>query len=62
MDEIRIPNDATYAPVALTDLITTAPLATRLILGATLPGREIQLGPPDHSPVKRRDALEALVA
>jgi hypothetical protein len=39
MDEIRIPNDATYAPVALTDLITTAPLASRLILGATLPGR-----------------------
>lgn len=39
MDEIRIPNDATYAPVALIDLITTAPLASRLILGATLPGR-----------------------
>ena len=39
MDEIRIPNDATYAPVALTDLITTAPLASRILLGATLPGR-----------------------
>ena len=39
MDEIRIPNEATDAPVALTDLITTAPLASRLILGATLPGR-----------------------
>jgi hypothetical protein len=39
MDEIRIPNDATYAPVALTDLIATAPLASRILLGATLPGR-----------------------
>lgn len=41
MDEIRIPNDATYAPVALTDLMATAPLASRLLLGATLPGRVI---------------------
>ncbi len=39
MDEIRIPNDATYAPFALTDMITTAPLASRILLGATLPGR-----------------------
>lgn len=39
MDEIRIPNDATYAPVALTDIMATAPLASRLLLGATLPGR-----------------------
>lgn len=39
MDEIHIPNDATYAPVSLTDLIATAPLASRLLLGATLPGR-----------------------
>lgn len=39
MDEIRIPNDATYAPVALTDLITTAPIASGLLLGGTLPGR-----------------------
>jgi len=39
MDEIRIPNDATYAPFSLTDVIATAPLASRLILGATLPGR-----------------------
>ncbi|MDX1645939.1 MAG: DUF3810 family protein [Longimicrobiales bacterium] len=39
MDEIRIPNEATYAPVSLTDLIATAPLASRLLLGATLPGR-----------------------
>lgn len=39
MDEIRIPNDATYAPISLTDVIATAPLASRLLLGATLPGR-----------------------
>ncbi len=39
MDEIRIPNDATYAPVSLTDVIAAAPLASRLLLGATLPGR-----------------------
>ncbi len=41
MDEIRIPNDATYAPVALTDLMAAAPLASRLLLGATLPGQII---------------------
>ena len=39
MDEIRIPNDATYAPISLTDVIATAPIASRLLLGATLPGR-----------------------
>ena len=39
MEEIRIPNDATYAPVSLTDIMATAPLASRLFLGATLPGR-----------------------
>jgi hypothetical protein len=39
MDEIHIPNDATYAPLSLTDVIATAPLASRLLLGATLPGR-----------------------
>ena len=39
MDEIRIPNDATYAPFSLTDVIATVPLASRLLLGATLPGR-----------------------
>ncbi len=39
MEEIRIPNYATYAPVSLTDVIATAPLASRLLLGATLPGR-----------------------
>lgn len=39
MEEIRIPNDATYAPFSLMDVIATAPLASRLLLGATLPGR-----------------------
>lgn len=39
MEEIRIPNDATYAPFSLTDIIATAPLASRILLGATLPGR-----------------------
>jgi hypothetical protein len=42
MDHIRIPNDATYSPVSLTDLLVAAPLASRLLLGATLPGRIVQ--------------------
>jgi hypothetical protein len=42
MERIRIPNDATYTPVALSDLVVAAPLASRLLLGATLPGRVIQ--------------------
>lgn len=43
MDEIRIPNDATYSPVSLTDLAVAAPLAARVLLGATLPGRMVQV-------------------
>ncbi|MYE16116.1 MAG: DUF3810 domain-containing protein [Gemmatimonadetes bacterium] len=42
METIRIPNSATYSPIALTDLIFMAPLASRILLGATLPGRLIQ--------------------
>ncbi len=42
METIRIPNSATYSPVALTDLMFAAPLASRLLLGATLPGRLLQ--------------------
>ncbi|MDE2796232.1 MAG: DUF3810 family protein [Gemmatimonadota bacterium] len=42
METIRIPNSATYSPVSLTDLMFAAPLATRLLLGATLPGRLVQ--------------------
>lgn len=43
MEEIRIPNQATYSPVSLTDVIVAAPLVSRLLLGATLPGRVLQL-------------------
>jgi len=39
MQDLHIPNDATYAPFSLTDIIATAPLASRVLLGATLPGR-----------------------
>lgn len=42
MERIHIPGDATYSPVALTDLLIAAPLASRLLLGATLPGRILQ--------------------
>jgi Protein of unknown function (DUF3810) len=42
MDEVRIPNQATYSPVALTDLFIMAPLASRILLGATVPGRILQ--------------------
>lgn len=41
MDEIRIPNEATYAPVSLTDLMAAAPVVSRILLGATLPGRVV---------------------
>ncbi|HUF75349.1 MAG TPA: DUF3810 family protein [Longimicrobiales bacterium] len=39
MQDLHIPTDATYAPFSLTDVIATAPLASRILLGATLPGR-----------------------
>ncbi|MBW3628289.1 MAG: DUF3810 family protein [Gemmatimonadetes bacterium] len=42
MEEARIPNDATYSPIALTDVIVAAPLLSRVLLGATLPGRVVQ--------------------
>ena len=42
METIRIPNSATYSPISLTDLMIAAPLASRLLIGATLPGRLIQ--------------------
>ncbi|MXW16485.1 MAG: DUF3810 domain-containing protein [Gemmatimonadetes bacterium] len=42
METIRIPNSATYSPVSLTDLMFVAPLATRVLIGATLPGRLVQ--------------------
>ena len=43
MQETRIPNDATYSPIALTDVMLAAPIVSRLLLGATLPGRVIQM-------------------
>lgn len=42
MDRVEIPNQATYSPIALTDLFIAAPLVSRVLLGATLPGRVIQ--------------------
>ena len=42
MDTVKIPNSATYSPLALTDVIFAAPLASRLLLGAALPGRILQ--------------------
>lgn len=42
METVRIPNSATYSPVSLTDVMFAAPLASRLLLGATLPGRILQ--------------------
>lgn len=42
MERIRIPGDATYSPVALTDVVLAAPIASGLLLGMTLPGRVLQ--------------------
>ncbi len=42
METVRIPNQATYSPVSLTDLLVAAPLASRVLLGATAPGRALQ--------------------
>lgn len=42
MEEVRIPNQATYTPLSLLEVAAVAPLATRLVLGATLPGRMMQ--------------------
>jgi hypothetical protein len=41
VDEVRIPNRATYWPVAPVDLLVGAPLAARLLLGATPAGRAL---------------------
>jgi hypothetical protein len=42
MDRVRISNDATYTPLPLLDVALMAPIASRLLLGATLPGRVLQ--------------------
>lgn len=41
MERIVIPGRATHLPVALTDLFVGAPLASRVLLGATAPGQMI---------------------
>ena len=41
MKKIVIPNIATRAPVALTDILMSAPLASRLLLGASAPGQVV---------------------
>jgi hypothetical protein len=42
MERIRIPNQATYSPIALSDLMMAAPLVSRFVLGATGPGLVLQ--------------------
>lgn len=42
MQRVKIPNPATYFPLALSDISMVAPLASRFLLGATLPGRVVQ--------------------
>jgi hypothetical protein len=42
METVRIPNDATYSPISLTDLAIAAPIVSRVLLGATLPGFLLQ--------------------
>lgn len=41
MERIEIPGGASYSPVALTDVIMGAPLASRLLLGALAPGQAV---------------------
>lgn len=42
VETVEIPNRATRTPFALTDVMMAAPLASRLLLGATVPGRMVQ--------------------
>lgn len=44
MERIVIPQKATYSPVALSDVIVSAPMASRLLLGATVPGQLLAAG------------------
>ncbi len=41
MERIVIPGKATYTPVALTDVMVGAPMAARVLLGATAPGQVV---------------------
>lgn len=43
MDRIRIPNEATYTPLPLLDVALAAPLISRLLFRATLPGKALQM-------------------
>ncbi len=63
MDRVEIPNQATYSPLALTDVFMLAPLASRVLLGASVPGRIVQAlalgayaGSAINDWVSRRDA------
>ena len=42
MDRVEIPNQATYTPFALADVFMLAPLASRLLFRASVPGRIVQ--------------------
>lgn len=42
MDRLRIPNIATYLPIAPSDLLLTAPIAARLLFGLSPAGRVVQ--------------------
>lgn len=42
MDRLRIPNLATYLPIAPSDLILAAPVAARILFGASPAGRVVQ--------------------
>lgn len=44
MERIRIPNLATYLPIAPSDLLLAAPVAARVFFGATPAGRALQVG------------------
>lgn len=44
MERLRIPNLATYLPIAPSDLLLAAPIAARFLFGATPAGRALQMG------------------
>lgn len=43
MERLRIPNLATYLPIAPSDLLMTAPIAARILFGASPAGRVVQV-------------------
>ncbi|MDH3734639.1 MAG: DUF3810 family protein [Gemmatimonadota bacterium] len=44
MERLRIPNLATYLPIAPSDMLLAAPVAARVFFGATPAGRALQVG------------------